>query len=119
VPASVDIHIDIGAAALPTARPLFTRSRRLSASVTLTLCGASSLTVASTRSGILTLSATLCALCAAGSLLFALLLHFLHERLEAGGRARKDCRCLLRTYAKGQHRRGGAQHQQITHVNHP
>jgi hypothetical protein len=105
VPASVDIHIDIAAAALPTARPLFTRSR-LSASVDLTLCRAASLTGASTRPGILTLCASLCA---AGSLLLALLLRFLYESLKTvSGGTRKDRRCMLSTYAKGQYRRGGA-----------
>jgi len=99
--ASVDIHIDTGAPTLPTTRSVFTRSR-LSAYVALTFYCAASLAAASARPSIL-------ALCADGSLLLAPLLHFLYESIGAGkGGARKECRCLLSAYAKGQHRRGGA-----------
>jgi hypothetical protein len=98
VPASVDIHINIGAATLPTR---FARSR-LTAFVALTLYRAASLATAGARPTIL-------ALCAAGSFLLALLLHLLCKSLGTGsGGARKECRCLLSAYAKGQHRCSGA-----------
>ena len=73
MPASVDIHIDVGAA---TTRSVFTQSG-LVASVALILYRASSLAGASARPSILTLYA-------AGSFLFALLLHILYESLGAG-----------------------------------
>src|SRR5262245_20913281 len=93
VPASVDIHIDVGAATLPTTRSVFTRTHLSDR--------ATSLAAASARPSILTLYA-------AGSLLLALLLHLLYETLGPGsGAARKECRCLLGAYAKGQHRCGG------------
>jgi hypothetical protein len=100
VPTSVDIHIDTGAATLPTTRFVSTRSR-LPAAIDLTLRRATSLAAASARASILT--------CAAGSFLLALLLHLLYESFGAGSDgARKECRRLLSAYANGQHRCGGA-----------
>jgi len=62
--------------------------------VALTFYCAASLAAASAWPSIL-------ALCADGSFLLALLLHFLYESLGAGrGGARKECRCQLSAYAK-------------------